>query len=82
MGRREFSSGEKVWVAGREVTFVDYRRFEYVRASVPRMGAAMVRRPDEDVTRDVPLWLVARDQAESVARANAIPFQLTAWDID
>jgi len=82
MGTREFRSGETVWVAGREVTFVDYRRFEYVRARVPRMGAAVVRRPGEDGTRDVPLWLLARDQAESVARANAIPFQLAAWDID
>ena len=82
MGSRSFSSGEKVWVAGREVTFVDYRRFEYLQATEPRTGAAVVQRPGEDRTRDVPLWLLARDHAESVARANAIPLRLTAWDID
>jgi hypothetical protein len=26
--------------------------------------------------------LLASDQAESVSRANAIPIQLEAWDID
>ena len=77
-----FRSGEKVWLAGHEVTFVDYRHFECARATVPRIGAAIVKRSGEPGTRDVPLWLLARDEAESIARANAIPIQLTAWDPD
>ncbi len=42
------------------------------------MGDAVVQQPGEDGTRDVPHWLLARDQAESVTRANAMLFQLTA----
>jgi hypothetical protein len=41
-----------------------------------------VQGPGERELREVPLWLLARDQAESVTRANAIPIQLEAWDID
>jgi hypothetical protein len=82
MANAAFRSGETLWLVGREVTFLAYRRFEYSRADLPRIGAAVVQRPDEAETREVPLWLLARDQAESVTRANAIPIQLKGWDID
>lgn len=77
-----FRNGERVWLVGREVTFLAYRRFEYSRAEVPRIGAAVVKSAGEAEPREVPLWLLARDQAESVSRANAIPIQLQSWDID
>jgi hypothetical protein len=77
-----FHSGERLWLVGREVTFLAYRRFEHARATAPRIGAAVVQGPGEEETREVPLWLLARDQAESVSRANAIPIQLKGWDID
>jgi hypothetical protein len=79
---KTFTNGEKVWVAGCEVTFVDYRHFEYAHAARSGIGAAVVKRPDEAGTREVPLWLLARDEAESVARANAVPIQLDAWNAD
>ena len=78
MSSVEFRRGEKLWLVGHEVTFVDYRfpRLEQ------RLGAAVVQRPGEGELCEVPLWLLARDEAESVARANAIPIQLETWDID
>ena len=82
MPRNTFSNGEQVWLAGRRVTFVDYRHFEYADAAAAGIGAAVVQRPGEPGTRAVPLWLIARDEAESVARARAIPIPLNAWDID
>jgi hypothetical protein len=82
MDRNEFQRGERLWLCGREVTFVDYRRFEYQDARAPRIGAAVVQRDGEIETRDTPLWLLARDCAESVSRANAIPIQLMSWDRD
>jgi hypothetical protein len=78
---REFRKGERVWLGGREVTFVAYSRFEYQRTA-SRIGAAVVHRDGEDGTREVPLWMLARDRAESVARANAIPITLTNWESD
>jgi hypothetical protein len=78
----EFHSGEKLWLVGCEVTFLAYRQFEHPRPTAPRVGAAVVRRLGEAETREVPLWLLARDQAESVSRASTIPLQLRDWDID
>ena len=82
MENREFRSGERLWLCGREVTFVEYHGFEYQRRVAPRIGAAVVRRDGEAETRRVPLWILARERAESVARANAVPTQLTdlGWD--
>jgi hypothetical protein len=82
MEKTEFRRGERLWLCGREVTFVEYRRFEYQRSRAPRIGAAVVQRDGEAETRDAPLWLLARDCAESVSRANAIPIQLMRWDLD
>jgi hypothetical protein len=76
MGSKGFRKGERLWLCGREVTFVDY----FGHGSEPRIGSAVVRRAGE--TRNVPLWILARDQAESIARANAIPSQLTGWAAD
>ena len=78
MSSVEFRQGEKLWLVGREVTFVDYQ------AASPewRIGAAVVQRPGEPELCAVPLWLLARDQAESVTRANAIPMQLESFDLD
>jgi hypothetical protein len=56
-------------LSGREVTFVEYRRY-----ATTRIGAAVVRRADELETRVVPLWKLARDRAESLARASAVPY--------
>jgi hypothetical protein len=78
MAHGGFRQGERLWLCGREVTFLDYRR----RGSAPRIGSAVVRRDGEVDTKDVPLWMLARDEAESVARANAIPIQLTSWESD
>jgi hypothetical protein len=81
MEHREFRRGEQLWLNGREVTFMEYHRFEYHRSvAAPRIGAAVVRRHDEIETRVVPLWKLTRDRAESLARANAIPAQLTGWE--
>ena len=82
MDNREFRNGERLWLCGHEVTFVEYRLFEYQRTAAPRIGAAVIRRDGEDETRDVPLWILARDRAESVARANAVPTQLVSWATD
>jgi hypothetical protein len=82
VGHVAFQSGEKLWLVGREVTFLAYRQFEYPQPTAPRVGAAVVRGLGEAETREVPLWLLARDRAESVSRANAIPIQLREWDID
>ena len=78
MSSVEFHQGEKLWLVGCEVTFVDYR----VARPEWRIGAAVVQRPGEHEVCKVPLWLLARDQAESVTRANAIPIQLKTFDID
>jgi hypothetical protein len=78
MAREGFRQRERLWLCGREVTVVDYRR----HGSAPRIGSALVRRDGEVDTKDVPLWMLARDEAESVARANAIPIQLTGWESD
>jgi hypothetical protein len=68
MADGEFSRGEQVWLGGREVTFLEYHRY-----AGSRIGAAVVRRKDARQTRVVALWKLARDRAESVARANAMP---------
>ena len=78
----EFRSGELVWLVGRPVTFVAYHKFHQPQSTAPRVGAAVVQAPGETSAREVPLWLLARDQEESVSRANAIPIQLKGWDID
>jgi hypothetical protein len=54
------------------VIFLDYHR-----SAASRVGAAVVRRLNEQGARVVPLWKLARDRAESIARSNAIPAQLT-----
>jgi hypothetical protein len=78
----EFSQGEKLWLVGREVTFVDYSLAKSERRIGPLIGRVVVQRPGERELCGVPLWLLARDEAESVLRANAIPIQLETWDID
>ena len=78
MARGGFKQGEQLRLWGREVTFLDYHR----RGSEPRIGSALIRRDGEVDTRDVPLWMLARDPAESVARANAVPIQLSGWESD
>jgi hypothetical protein len=44
---------------------------EYLRDAGHRIGAAVVRRSNEQATRVVSLWKLALDRAESLARANA-----------
>jgi hypothetical protein len=83
MEGREFHPGERLWLCGREVTFVDFYPFEYQRTPGTGIGAAVVQRDGESRTRDVPLWILARDRDESVSRANAVPSQLIDyldWD--
>jgi hypothetical protein len=67
-----FGKGEELWLGGRKVIFLEYHR-----SASPRVGAAVVRRLNEEGARVVPLWKLARDRAESIARTNAIPAQLT-----
>jgi hypothetical protein len=67
MEEQKFRSGEQLWLHGERVTFVDYHDY-----ASHRVGAAMVRRQDDTTVRVVPLWKLARDPAESLARANAI----------
>lgn len=69
MDQNKFQRGERLWLSGREVTFVEYRRY-----AAPRIVAAVVRRADELETRVVPLWKLARDRVESLARANAVRY--------
>jgi hypothetical protein len=52
---------------GLAVTLVEYRRY-----AGHRIGAAVVRRSIEQPTCVVSLWKLARDRAESLARANAM----------
>ena len=61
----EFRRGEKLWLSGKQVIFVEYH--------ANRVGGAVVRRPDETSARVVPVWKLAHDQAESIARANTVP---------
>ena len=82
VGHVAYQRGEKLWLVGREVTFLSYRQFEHPQPVAPRVGAAVVRGVGEAETREVPLWLLARDRDESVSRANAIPLPLREWDID
>jgi hypothetical protein len=63
-----FRAGERVWLRGREVTFIDYHRY-----APHRVGAAVVRRDNETQVRVVPLWKLARDRVESLVRAHSIP---------
>ena len=71
----EFRRGDELWLGGRKVIFLEYHR-----SAAARVGAAVVRRHDEEGARVVPVWKLARDRAESVARSNAIPAQLTGSD--
>jgi hypothetical protein len=68
MEEEGFGAGEQLWLRGQQVIFVEYHRY-----AAYRIGAAVVRRPNETTTRVVPLWKLARDRTESLARANAIP---------
>jgi hypothetical protein len=45
---------------------------EYLRYAGHRIGAAVVRRSNEQATRVVSLWKLALDRAESLARANTM----------
>jgi len=63
---KEFQRGEKLWLRGEQVIFVEYHGNRVG-------GAVVVRPPDETSTRVVPAWKLARDRAESIARANAMP---------
>lgn len=80
MENRAFSTGERLWLCGREVTFVRYHDAGHPRPAGPRIGAAVIVRDGELETRDVPLWILARDRAESVSRANSLPTRLGGWD--
>jgi hypothetical protein len=62
------------------VTFLDYESVRSQRDLAPRIGGAVVQRPGDAEPCKVPLWLLARDRAESVSRVNAIPLRLNAWD--
>jgi hypothetical protein len=77
-----YRKGERLWLCGREVVFVDYRQAGYDRRIAPRIGVAVVQREDEPGTLDVPLWILARDRDESVSRANAVPAHLIGCDFD
>jgi hypothetical protein len=68
MEDKGFRAGERLWLRGQQVIFVEYHRY-----AANRIGAAVVRRHNETTTRVVPLWKLARDRAESLARQNAIP---------
>jgi hypothetical protein len=63
-----FRAGEQLWLRGQQVTFLEYHR--YARH---RIGAAMVRRGDDETVRVVPLARLSRDRAESIALATTIP---------
>jgi hypothetical protein len=77
-----FLRGEKLWLWGREVTFLRYQSLEYPGTG-PGIAEAVVQRAGEIGTRNVPVWILARDQAESFSRASAIPEQLEGcWDWD
>ena len=75
----EFHPGERLWLCGREVTFVAFSPFEYQRSARAALGAAVIRHDGERHTRDVPLSILARDRDESVVRASAIPAELTRY---
>jgi hypothetical protein len=68
MEGREFRAGEQLWLRGEHLIFIEYHRY-----ADHRIGAAVVRRNTETTARVVPLWKLSRDQAESIARQNAIP---------
>ena len=61
----EFRRGEKLWLSGEQVVFVEHH--------ANRIGGAVVRRPNATSARVVPVWKLARDRPESIARANAVP---------
>lgn len=63
-----FQIGEQLWLRGQQVIFVGYQRH-----AAHRIGVAAVRRPNETTARVVPLWKLAKDRAESLARQNAMP---------
>jgi hypothetical protein len=68
MDGEQFRAGERLWLRGRRVTFVEYHRY-----AAHRIGVAVVRRDEEATTRVVPLAKLARDRAESIAREKARP---------
>jgi hypothetical protein len=63
-----FRTGEQLWLRGHRVIFVEYHR--YARH---RIGAAMVRRGEDETVRVVPLARLSRDRAESIALATTMP---------
>ncbi len=71
MEDKDFRAGEQLWLRGQQVIFVEYHHY-----AAHRIGAAVVRRPNETMSRVVPLWKLARDRSESLARANAIPARI------
>ena len=81
MEHGEFLRGERLWLWGREVTFIAYDSIE--DPINPDVSEAVVRRDGEMETRNVPVWILARDPAESFSRASRIPERLTgSWDWD
>ena len=83
MENGECRRGEKLWLWGREVTFLQYDPPDYRSSAGPGIASAVVQREGEIGTRNVPVWILARDPAESFLRASAIPDQLVrAWDWD
>jgi hypothetical protein len=68
MEDKRFRADEQLWLRGQQVIFVEYHPY-----AAHRIGAAVVRRPNETTTRVVLLWKLAHDRAESLVHQNAIP---------
>jgi len=68
MPDRTFRAGDRLWLRGQQVTFVEYHRY-----APHRIEAALVRRSNETESRVVAVSKLALDRSESLARAHVIP---------
>jgi hypothetical protein len=68
MKHDQFRAGERLWLHGQPVTFVDYHR------DAPHAAdAAVVRRRDEKTSRVVPLRKLMRNREESLWTPDGCP---------
>lgn len=68
MEGRGFSAGERLWLCGHPVTFVNYHTYASSRIKV-----ALVRRQNEAQVRVVVAAKLARDRAKSLDLEATIP---------
>jgi len=68
MSDRTFRAGDRLWLRGQQVTFVEYHRY-----AAHRIETALIRRNNESEARVVAAWKLAHDRSESLERAKAIP---------